>query len=333
MKKNIIVLAAMLTLLAGCSKSKVENEIKLPIYGGDEISFEIAEAKVMDLTETNSMGAVLDYPYPTYLTFPADALVTSWNIVKGREVKQGDILAELDSSGLDYELNNQRSITNAAEEAASGGEIAQINYEIEQYKLEMLSAEKEKYIIRAPFDGIITYVNRSMEGDNIKGGEVCCAVSESDRAFVYIDGGEASQFRFGQKVQVKIDNNIYGAFVSEAPDISPEGASQRAVFSLEDGVMKKIREENPMAVSAGWATVYVTKEKKNVLAVPDSAVKSSGMENYVTIVDGEERYKLKVIRGQSIGGFTEILGGISEGDIVMAEGSGVFYANSAAPTE
>ncbi len=326
--KKLIALAAAAVLLSGCSKSRVENEIKLPIYGGDEISFEIAEAKVTDIAETFSIGAVLDYPYPTYLNFPADTLVTSWNAVKGREVKQGDILAELDSSVLDYDLNNQRSITESAKAAASFGEIAELNYQIEKYSLEMISAEKEKYTIKAPFDGIITYVNRMSEGDNVTGGNVCCAVSETDRAFVYIDGAEASKFRFGQKVQVKIDNIMYDAFVSEAPDSSPENAAPRAVFSLEEGVMKQIWEDNPMAVSAGWATVYLTEEKKNVLAVPDSAVKTSGTENYVTIVDGEERYKLKVITGKSLGGYTEIIGGISEGDIVLAPGSGTFSSSN-----
>ena len=88
--------------------------------------------------------------------------------------------------------------------------------------------------------------------------------------------------------------------------------------------MEQVLTDSAMAVSAGWATVFVTSERKNVLAVPDSAVKSSGTENYVTLVDGEERFKLKVTIGASLGGYTEILDGISAGDTVMAEGSGEF---------
>ena len=68
--------------------------------------------------------------------------------------------------------------------------------------------------------------------------------------------------------------------------------------------------------------MYVTTERKNVLAVPDSAVKSGGSESFVTLVDGTERYKLKVTTGVSLGGYTEILNGISAGDIVLARGSG-----------
>lgn len=111
----------------------------------------------------------------------------------------------------------------------------------------------------------------------------------------------------------------------QAPDTAPSDQTvTRTIFALEDGVMAKIAEENPIAISAGWATVYLTTEKKNVLAVPDSAIKRSGSTTYVTLVDGEERFKLNVTTGESIGGYTEIINGISEGDVVVAQGSGVF---------
>ena len=79
-----------------------------------------------------------------------------------------------------------------------------------------------------------------------------------------------------------------------------------------------------MALSAGWATVYITTERKNVLAVPDAAVKTTGTYSYVTLVDGEERFKFNVSIGESLGGYTEIKDGIAAGDLVIADGSGLF---------
>lgn len=333
MKKKLAVLfMAMILVLSGCSvRSTADEEIKLPIYGADEISFEIATAEYRDLSETTTVGVTVGYPYSVYLTYPADALVTYYSITNGAVVSEGDILAELDSSDLDYAINNQQTILNAAYTASLSGNTADIlQYEIEQSKLEMLQAEKEAYTIRAPFDGIITSVNRVTEGTVVTAGDVCCSVSEENKASIYLEGGEAANFRFGQKVQVKLDGVMYDATVVEAPDAAPETADYAniAVFALEDGVMEQIWEENPMAISAGWATVYVTENRNNVLAVPDEAIKSNGTKNYVTIVDGEERYKLYVTIGKQLGGYTEILNGISEGDIVMAQGSGVFSTSS-----
>lgn len=320
--------AAVLLALTGCSRSATE-EIRLPIYGGSEISYEIAEAKYMDLTETNAIAATIGYPYATNLVFPAEAQVVSTSVINNSYVHEGDVLAELDSSALDFDIDKQKTIVNAAYNASlSGGTAAQLQYQIEQLSLDMLLAKKDSYTIRAPFDGVITFSLRASVGSVVEEGGYCCSISPADMAAVYIEGGQAAQFRFGQKVQVKIDGVTYDATVAEAPDSAPDTAGvQRAVFDLGEGVLGKIYEETPLAISAGWATVYVTETRDNVLAVPDSAVSSTASNSYVTVVDGEERYKLPVTVGKSLGGYTEIINGISEGDIVMAEGSGVFSSS------
>lgn len=330
MKIRLAAAAAALSLaLTGCARSTAEEEIKLPIYGGAEISYEVAEAKYMDITETNAIAATVGYPYATNLTFPAEAQVISTSVVNNGYVSAGDVLVELDSSALDYQINNQQTIVNAAYTSSlSGGTSAQLQYQIEQITLDILMKEKEAYTIRAPFDGIVTSLQRVTEGTSVSEGQFCCSVSPLDMAAVYVDGGDAAKFNFGEKVQVKIDGKTYDATVVEAPDMAPDTAgTQRAVFDLGEGVLEGIYAENPLAISAGWATVYVTETRENVLAVPDAAINSRGTSNYVTVVDGEERYKLDVTIGKQLGGYTEILNGISEGDVVMAAGSGVFTSS------
>lgn len=329
----VLSLAALTLMAAGCKKSDTTGEIKLPIYGAEEISYEIATAQYMDISETDSVGAIIGYPFADNLYYPANAQIISFDAIKGKTVEEGQVLAELDSSALDYDISNQQTLVNSAYAASlSGGEAARLKYEIEKYTLDMMLAEKEKYTIRAPYDGIITYVKRASAGSDVEAGAVCCTVAPENKVEVYIDGGDAAKFRFGQTAIVKIDGKEYEATVVQAPDVAPaeanNNASRRAVFRLGEGVMDKLREENAMAISAGWATVYATTERKNVLAVPDSAVKTSGSYSYVTLVDGEERYKLSVTIGQSIGGYTEILNGIAEGDIVMADGSGTFSTDT-----
>lgn len=323
----------------GCSgNNAAEEEIKLPIYGAQEISYEVAVAQYMDIVQTESMGATVGYPYADNLYYPADAQVITYSAVKGKSVAEGDVLAELDSSDLDYEISNQQTIVNTAYAASlTGGQSAVLQYRLEQNKLDMMLEEKESYIIRAPYDGVITGINRANAGDRITGGEVCCTVAPEDKIEIYIDGGNASKFHFGQSVKVKLDGVEYEATVVMAPDVAPAtadgSAASRAVFKLPDGVIDKIREENPLALTAGWATVYLINEKKNVLAVPDAAVKSSGTSTSVTIVDGEERYRLPVTVGVSYGGYTEIRDGIAAGDIVMAEGSGLYTTDLVQQTE
>ena len=317
MKKTAAALLAAITLLTGCSRGDASGEIQLPIYGASAVQYEIAEAKYMDLSETQSIGVTIGYPYAVYLTYPGDALVKSFNALKGRTVTKGEVLAELDSSDLDYDISNQQTIVNAAYQSSlSGSRADQLQYEIEQLKLDKMLEEKESYTIKAPFDGIITLTKAVTEGSTVTEGAVCCAVSEISKTEVYLDGGGASQFRFGQKVQVRIDTTMYDATVVQAPDAAPSEASgsaaKRTVFQLDNNAMEQVLTDSAMAVSAG---------------------KSSGTENYVTLVDGEERFKLKVTIGASLGGYTEILDGISAGDTVMAEGSGEFTDAEKSPDD
>lgn len=330
----VVSLVMMCGMLAGCNGSEaVTEEIKLPIYGAAEITYEVATAQYMDISETESMGAEIGYPFADNLYYPAAAQVVSFSVVKGKKVEEGQVLAELDSGNLDYEISNQQTIVNTAYSASlSGGETARLQYEIEQYTLDMLLAEKEKYVIRAPYDGIVVSINRVTAGDRVEAGDVCCSVAPSDGVQVYIDGRDAAKFRYGQSVIVKIDGEEYPAEVVMAPDIAPDTASNnapyRAVFKLEGDAMEKLIAENPAALAAGWATVYQTTEKKNVLAVPDSAVKTTGSASSVTLLDGEERYRFNVSIGMSLGGYTEIIDGIAEGDVVIADGSGTFVTST-----
>ena len=330
MKRIIAALTALAVCaaLSGCRGDDTDEEIKLPIYGAEEISFEVAEAAYMDISQTDSIAAVIGYPYATYITYPAQAQVLSAQMTKFSAVSKGDILVELDSSELDYEINNQKTKVNAAYTASlSGGEAAQLQYQIEQNTLDMLLAQKDSYTIRAPFDGIITDSYRPTIGSTVNAGDICCAVSKPEDVRVYIENG-AESLRFGQKVQVKLDNDMYDATVVSAPDVIPATASKkaahRAILDLGEGTLVDIYNRDSMVITAGWATAYITRERKNVLAVPEQAVKTRGSTSTVTLVDGDERFKLPVTIGETLGGYTEIINGISAGDIVMAEGTGEF---------
>lgn len=331
MKRIVAALAALAVCAAfsGCKGGNTAEQIKLPIYGAEDISFEVAVADYMDITQTDSVAAVIGYPYATYLTYPAEAQVLFAEMTKNSRVSKGDVLVELDSSELDYEINNQQTKVNAAYSASlSGGAAAQVQYRIEQNALDMLLAQKDSYTIRAPFDGIITETYRPTAGSTVKAGDICCAVSAPEDVMVYIEGSGAGNLRFGQTVQVKIDSEMYDAKVVSAPDVIPatasRGVSQRAILDLGEGTLMRIYEEEPMAITAGWATAYITRERKNVLAVPEQSVKTRGSASTVTLVDGDERFKLPVTIGETLGGYTEIINGISAGDIVMAEGTGEF---------
>ena len=61
----------------------------------------------------------------------------------------------------------------------------------------------------------------------------------------------------------------------------------------------------------------VYKQLTDVLVVPALAVNRSGGTSYVLVPDGESRVRRDVVTGVSSGGLTEIVSGLSEGDVVL----------------
>lgn len=327
MNKKIRLAAVLLgiCLFAGCSQNQnVDKEIKLPIYDETEISYNTYTVQYDDISETTNIGAFIGYPYAVYYNFPRAGTVISTNVKKGQSVKQGDVLAVVDSSGLDYEITNQTIKTQAAlnNASATGSTLDSLTYQIEQKSLELLNYEKSLYELKAPFDGIITDVKRFAEGDQVDNETYFCGLAKTDEVYVYATD-KTSNLRFGMDVRVKIGTDYYDGTLVSAPDMAPSGASQTAkslaIVDLGDAV-KEVREKDPSMIEAGWATIYAkTAERNHVLVVPDSAVKTYGGKSYVTLLLDGERINMNISIGASLGGYTEVVSGISEGDIVIID--------------
>ena len=90
--------------------------------------------------------------------------------------------------------------------------------------------------------------------------------------------------------------------------------------ALSDDSLKKLINDNNgiTAVDAGWATIHaITTKRVNVLAVPEKAIKKDGTKTYCSVLQGNEKYDLYVEVGVTAGGYTEILSGLNEGDVVV----------------
>lgn len=98
---------------------------------------------------------------------------------------------------------------------------------------------------------------------------------------------------------------------------SPSADSDRNViikFKAED--LTRLLEESPSDIRAGWATITVTTKKySNVLALPQNAVTTRDA-SYVYLYENDQRLQTPVTIGDTVNGYTIILAGLCEGDLV-----------------
>lgn len=111
----------------------------------------------------------------------------------------------------------------------------------------------------------------------------------------------------------KTENMIFG---------DPNGGSTAAnadssvIIKFEPDDLTKLLEEDPSAVRAGWGTIEITTKKySNVLALPQNAVTTRDV-SYVYLYENGQRLQTPVTIGDTVNGYTIILAGLCEGDLV-----------------
>lgn len=351
-KRSASLLLSLGILLCGCSGSGAEGEIEIPIYEGvqdeDYVTYEV---KRMDLSSSEKIGASIGYALSDSLFAPAGGNLVTYNLSKYQELKEGDVIAVLDSSALDYTYRRQEIMTQAAYEnyLASGTEAARLEYEYENALLESIKYQIDCYTIRAPYDCVVSDAAPLTEGQELEEGTYICSVAHADEIYVYMSAppkktlpnqrNESDKYHLGSKVTVTLTGNTYeGTIISapeggsykydlrygkenmffEAPESGPVAvdSSKYIIIGFEPDVLSEMLEEVPNAVVAGWATVnYTTQKLNNVLAVPMGAV-SKKDNAYVYLVKNGERIQTPVLTGGTIDGYTVITEGLREGDVV-----------------
>lgn len=98
------------------------------------------------------------------------------------------------------------------------------------------------------------------------------------------------------------------SYVSEKAEIDPNGVASYPADVFFQSSDSRIREGMSSAVE------FVTREKKNVIAIPVSAVRSTEGGPVVTLANGEIR---KVSTGFTDAKFVEIVSGLTVGDSVL----------------
>lgn len=321
-KKIVSFLLGAVLLASGCADQR-KAEIKVPIFESNSgADYETAAAERRDFIKTASIGGEVSYAYADGLCLENQSNILEYRVKKNDRLKEGDVIAVFDSSALNYDYQNQKILTDNAYSryASSGSELDRITYEQEKLRLEIIQSRIDSYTIKAPYDCIVAEVRGFATGSVVEAGTEICRVAKEEEIYVTVKDS-ASSFSAGTSVKLKFGTKTeYSGKVVMTPE---KGAGKgniinsRVLIKFDEGELPKIIEEVGNIVSAGWVTVItVVYDKRNILCVPDSAVKQYSGSAYCYMVSDGERVRVPVEPGDSFDGYTIILSGLSEGDIV-----------------
>ena len=261
--------------------------------------------------------------------------ITTIHVDKGDHVKQGQILAVIESPETDKAylsaLSNWYNLKRVADRSKvlvrkklisqQEADQAFANADIAASSLETQRVLKSYEVIRAPFDG--TVANRYVDvgallansSNGQSAGGAIFEVSQNDRLLIYAypDQPDAVFIKTGTPVQISLN---------EKPEVKIPALVTRNSELLDSKTRKLLTEvdiDNTQGqiVAGSYVTVSLRLKEGNQLEIPVEALAIQGNNTVVPVVDKENKIHYRPINvGENNGEIVRVVGGLNEGDTV-----------------
>ncbi|NUR86172.1 MAG: HlyD family efflux transporter periplasmic adaptor subunit [Nonomuraea sp.] len=263
------------------------------------------------------------------LNFSTSGTVEKIYVKAGDKVSKGDLLAKLDDDAARESLTAAQASYSSAQD--DGTSTAQLYAAYVKARNSYRDAERavEATVLRAPFGGTVTAVNGSVGGSSSgasssssSGGSGQQSASTgfidvSDTRKLQLVGtfteSDVARLKVGQSAAVTFDALPGVEATGKVTQIDPTASTSNNVVQYPVTItFAKV----PAAVRLGQtATVEVeTGRAENVIAVPSTAVSTTGGQNTVTLLRNGQQVRTQVQVGVKGTSLTEITSGVQEGD-------------------
>lgn len=258
--------------------------------------------------------------------------LTAVNIREGQSVTKGQVLATIDSENLEKsidELDNQLSFATTIFEKRDrlwkkniGTEIdylqAKNNKEALEKQLATLQTQLDKSEVKAPFSGTIESVP-VRQGEIIQPGmPVAYLVGNSDM-YIKAEISESfiGKFKRGDKVLVNVPS-IEKQFDSQVLSVGNVINPASRTFTIE---VKLPRIGSMLKTNLITLIKLTDYASDNAVVIPSRIIQEDLEGNFVYLVDGKRAKKVHVKLGYSYDNHTEVVSGLSGGEIVVDKGN------------
>ena len=313
--------AALLTLSAsGCYFFPAEEELlDPPTIAPDEVTYSTYTAKLKTIENTVTVTGYLksETEKECYFT-DYTGQVKNIYVKAGDFVEEGDLIAEMNTGALEYELEIQRLKVKKAQLTynATGSQADKLQLEIEQNTLAMYQAEYDGAKILAPMSGQVSYVYDLEPGTEMDPYRVLARIADPTALYVNAEYPESITFKKGDKVKLIVGDVEYEGTISYSPTEAREAGDENgnALYAQFDS------EKPAFAYLGSLADIKKVKAySENALVIPKHLVKSDGDRQYVQVYSDGEKIEIDVETGITNATEIEIISGLKEGDQVIVK--------------
>ncbi|WP_208502173.1 efflux RND transporter periplasmic adaptor subunit [Roseivirga sp. E12] len=259
-------------------------------------------------------------------------ILTAVNVTEGQYIKEGDVMAIIDSDNLQKsiaELETQLDFATTIFEKRDrlwkkniGTEIdflqAKNNKEALENQLATLNTQLDKAEIKAPFSGTVEQVPVKRGQLVQPGAPIALLVSSADM-YISAEVSESfvGKFKRGDNVTVEIpslDKSFESSIISVGRVINPASRT----FTIE---VRLPRVDDYLKTNLVTRISLTDYESEDAIVIPSRIIQEDLKGNFVYLVNGKKASKVHVKLGYSYDNHTEVVQGLAGGETVVDKGN------------
>ncbi|HSQ67599.1 MAG TPA: efflux RND transporter periplasmic adaptor subunit [Polyangiaceae bacterium] len=319
MKRLLLSLSLVLSL-AACERAEVE-----PIASPPPVTVQVDRARLVGSSSAEQAVGTVRARNSASISPTVMGRVVEIPVKLGQQVRAGDMLARISADEISAKAAQARALqANAqlelerAKTLLADDAIPRAQYDTVKSQFDVASAAVAEAnamvahtVVRAPFAGVVTSKSANA-GDTVVPGQPLLVLDDPTALRFEAPLAEASAraVSIGQKVTVRVDG-LEGDLTGTVAEISP------AAEPTSRTVLVKVDLPNDSRLHPGlFGRLSIVSYASKSLAVPSSAVLRRGQLEEVFVIDGNVA-RLRLIKtGHELGGSTEILSGLADGEMV-----------------
>jgi membrane fusion protein (multidrug efflux system) len=306
----------------------------IPRPGGDAVAVPVEVARISrrEMTDYILASTTLEAMRHIEIFAKTSGIVRSLYVEEGDQVSSGDTLVILDDREARLNLrrreiayrealnalNRSREMSAKSLISREEFETTELAYESAKTDLEEAKLQLEYTRVTAPIGGAIT--SRMVElGSMVMQGTVLFNLADFNplRARIYIPEKDIRRLKIGQTALLAIDSEPGRTFPAEVELISSVIDPSSGTFKVTVSVKSSSGRLRPgMFASAK----IVVDSHKEALAVPTQAILYEGDSRYIYVVKDGAARRVDVETGFAEGGYVELRGQVTLGDLVVVAG-------------
>lgn len=334
------VSAIMCLSAGGCYLLPDEEEVlDAPTVKASDVTYSTVTAKKKDLEKKIvATGTVTAENQYTLSYEKQSGTVSKFYVKAGDKVKKGDVICDLDTYDLDYQIEEKQLYLEKAklnvdiiyEGGGTQAEIdsAYVDVQLLEKELEKLQAQKEDSSLKSPIDGVVSSLSDVRAGDNVNPGQTIATVIDTSALYIAIQPDDLTQYDIDTEVQIRIGEDYYDGVVFMTPkklaDYQAEqnedhnNVDDTGIDYQADTIYVRFKDTAPAeAVGQLADTILVLDSVKDAIVISNNLIKKVDGTKVVYVLKNGEKTAVEVETGLSTGSQTEIKSGLKEGDEIV----------------